>query len=36
MMQLIDRVGDILEGLCTKSLRSHCYRELMNEGDNNE
>lgn len=29
-------VGDILEGLCTKSLRSHCYRELMNEGNNND
>lgn len=24
-------VGDILEGLCTKSLRSHCYRELLKE-----
>lgn len=35
-MRLIDRVGDILEDLCAKSLRSHCYRELMNEGNNND
>lgn len=29
-------LGEIAESLCTKSLRSHCYRELMNEGDNND
>lgn len=26
-------VGDIAEGLCTKSLRSTCYRELLNSND---
>ena len=24
-------LGEIAESLCTKSLRSHCYRELMDE-----
>ena len=29
-------LGEIAESLCTKSLRSACYRELMNEGNNND
>lgn len=29
-------LGEIAEGLCTKSLRAACYRELMNEGNNND
>lgn len=29
-------LGEIAESLCTTSLRSTCYRELMDKGNNND